>query len=777
MSVQILGLREYIHPKTKKPAKAEKFFSNKWRAPSVAELFADIDRYMEPIPDDERYNLYYTAANCLEESGRKLVSQNVIPFDIDGIDIEKYEEYIPIVLNALGIERENTGIVMSGNGLQFIIGIVEPIMDEEYFDENRVFYKATCGNINSALFMAGMEGNADTSVFSAARLLRLPNTSNIKKDKPERKAFLIQETIKQVPFSLRESSGIPVIEVDEQVHPNMLERLPPPDATGVQAGCAFLQHIYNNQEDTTEPQWYAMLSIIGRLEGGRTLAHKYSEKHPHYSEWETDRKLDQAVEASGPRTCSNISNLWDGCQSCDNWGECNSPITLKSTSYIATRDTGFHNIVRDSKGDLKKGKPNFDDLMLYFKEKHPFCTQEDGNMVHIYDGIVWKDMPLQRIYAFAEDNFDPKPTNAICKEFHGKLTRNDLVHSSFFSVDNYINFSNGVLNLENYELLPHSKTFGFKYSLPFPYDPSATCERFDRYLDEVTLTDDGLKAVLLEYMGYSLSGMDSALGQKALILTGDGSNGKSVFLDVLKHMAGEGNYSTLSMGYEISKLENRYHLDGKLFNISEETPDGALLDSSIFKALVTGGEVQARKLYHDSYSLRNRAKIIMACNQLPPTKDLTHGMFRRLLIVPFNATFTEETMDIHIREKLYAEASGIFNRVLVSLKEFKERRAFYRSKTISKTVDDYRNENDYLSMWFEDCTVKDADAVSPISEMYQMYKMDSEMDGMKPMTVVWFSRSLAQMMGKDAFSRKMIGKKQSRVVHGIRLMEETDEGF
>ena len=68
--IQILGLREYINKKTGKPAKAERFFEKLWRVKSVAELFRNIEKYVAPIPEEERWNIYFTVAHCFEEKGR-----------------------------------------------------------------------------------------------------------------------------------------------------------------------------------------------------------------------------------------------------------------------------------------------------------------------------------------------------------------------------------------------------------------------------------------------------------------------------------------------------------------------------------------------------------------------------------------------------------------------------------------------------------------------------------------------------------------------------------
>lgn len=773
--IQILGLRDYFNKKSNRLAKREEFFNKGWRATDVPSLFKHLDHHLSKIPEKEQYNLYYTAAQCLEEKGRVLESQSIIPFDIDDIEIDKLQDYIAPVLSVLKLSREQVGIVATGNGLQFIVGISEPILSDDYFEEYRPYYKALCGAITQALYEHGLPGNVDPVVFSPARLLRLPGTKNIKPNKGEKQAVLLQGNIDIVDFDLVEISGIPVVEYSEQVSDEMLKRLPPPDTKGVLNGCDFIKWCKDNPAEVSEPQWYALLSILGRLEGGRDVAHSYSRGHPDYSEYETDRKITQAIETAGPRTCTNISNMWDGCVSCKNWQKCKSPIVIQSEEYIKTKDTGFYNIELDSAGIPKKGKPNYDDMMRYFKKNHPFVTMADGKITFTWDGKHWSDYAPQKIDAFAEQNFDPSPNNQMCNEFRGKIQRNNIREPHWFQPEHLINFSNGYLDLKSMELRDHSQKIGFRYVLPFDFDPGQDCPRFKQFLGEVTRGDESLQRVLLEFMGYSLSGISPALGQKALVLVGNGSNGKSVFMDVLKYLAGQGNYSTLSMGHEINKLENRYQLDGKLFNISEETPNNAMMDSTVFKALVSGGEVQARKLYCDAYSMRNKAKIIMACNKLPSTNDLSFGMFRRLLIVPFNVKFTKDTpgYDPNLLEKLCEEASGIFNMALAALLRFQRNSMFSDSDTIDREVAKYKLDNDEVQQWWNDSVENVADdKYSTVPGLYYSYKVWVQEQMIKPRTLSWFSRKLRDIVNDDSrFKRQRVDGKLTSTVYGYKIQE------
>ena len=99
----------------------------------------------------------------------------------------------------------------------------------------------------------------------------------------------------------------------------------------IRAACRFIQHWVDGAESLPEPIWYAGLSIVGRTEKGHEVAHEASSKHPKYTKEETERKLQQALAASGPVTCNHISKIgFDGCLSCPLFYSKNlkSPISL-----------------------------------------------------------------------------------------------------------------------------------------------------------------------------------------------------------------------------------------------------------------------------------------------------------------------------------------------------------------------------------------------------------------------------------------------------------------
>lgn len=105
---------------------------------------------------------------------------------------------------------------------------------------------------------------------------------------------------------------------------------PPAQIDPIQTGCSWMRHCKEDAATLPEPEWHAMLSILGRCENGEDLAHKWSEPYAGYSEGETEKKLDHALEAAGPVTCQRVWDLTNGehCKNCELWDVITSPINI-----------------------------------------------------------------------------------------------------------------------------------------------------------------------------------------------------------------------------------------------------------------------------------------------------------------------------------------------------------------------------------------------------------------------------------------------------------------
>lgn len=474
-----------------------------------------------------------------------------------------------------------------------------------------------------------------------------------------------------------------------------------------------------------------MLSILGRLEDPE-LAHEYSREHPAYRPEDTEVKLQQALLTSGPRTCENIDSLWEGCKNCPNYGKVRSPILIKGDKYIATETTGFRKVVINKDGLATPKDVSYDDLMAFYNRENPHITIAETGEIYTFKKTHWFLTSRLELQSFAETHVNPKPRATEREEFVKKMQSNNLKPLSFLDCSGLMNLKNGVFDLETGDLLPHSPDFGFRTLIPYDYDPSATCPRFDTFLKEVTIEDIELEDLIMEYMGYCLSNTPPEYGEKAMILLGEGANGKSVLIDVVRQLAGEGSTAAITMA-DLGSETQRYQLVGKLINVSEETPSKSIMESAMFKNVITGGTMVVKQLYHQPYSVKNECKLLFACNDMPEATDNSRGLFRRLLIVPFNASFEGQKADKNLRSVLFGELSGILNRVIEGYRRLKKNSwHFTRSKAVDEEAMDFEQSTSPLTSWFDLNLELDkfghntTSGGATIFEIYKAYRFDTE---------------------------------------------------
>lgn len=107
------------------------------------------------------------------------------------------------------------------------------------------------------------------------------------------------------------------------------------------SACAWMRHCRDDAAWLPEPEWYAMLSVIGRCQNGEEFAHEWSRPYPNYTERETAKKLEHALTAAGPVTCARVEELTGGewCQNCELRGMITSPIVIGNPDEVEKRES------------------------------------------------------------------------------------------------------------------------------------------------------------------------------------------------------------------------------------------------------------------------------------------------------------------------------------------------------------------------------------------------------------------------------------------------------
>lgn len=782
--IQVLGLRDFRQGTSTK--KRETFFNKGWRFNQIQDVFNSdkLNALLQEIPANEQFNLYFTVADCFEESGRKLKEQWAIPFDIDDLLIEEGMELkaafdaASAASEVIGVPLQEMAVIFTGNGVQFFVLLDKPIISDDYFEATREGYGLICKQIQNKLTELGIQGKVDPSVWSKGRLMRLPLTLNRKPGRPERRAAFINGTMVPRSFDIAEISGVHAVETPEYISDTVLKNYPKPDTQAVCEGCRFLMSCKANPNGVSEPQWYAMTSITARLDDGRALTHAYSEAYHGYNHYETENKIDQALASSGPRTCKNIDSLWGECNTCEYYGKVTSPIMIKGEAYIASADFGYRERKVSKEGRVYAGKPEYQDLVKAFGLEHPHKIVTDNDQIIVFNGKHWDYMTDRAIQVWAMARIKHAPSTQEMREFLGQLKAFNMTTIEALSqqTEFHMNFKNCVLNLRTMETTPHAPEYGFFHVLPFDYDPRAEAPTWRTFLLDIMEQDEELVQLLEEYGGYCISG-DKCWLHKAMMLIGEGANGKSVFMEVLGAVVGKDNRSVVPM-QDIEKPTSRYQMVNKLFNYSEETSVNALSESATFKAMVAGGEILVKRLYENEYSMENKTKLIMAANSTPVSADKTHGFLRRLAIVHFNKTYTagDGKHDYFIKDRLLAELPGICNRLIAAYKELKARGVLSAKEKLDANLRTYQAESDTVLM-FIDAHMEFHDTMDrwvKFAELYEHYRAMCDMQGFKAMNATHFARQLKRHDPKydQRKTRLRDAKGRYYVYRGVTLHKE-----
>lgn len=270
-----------------------------------------------------------------------------------------------------------------------------------------------------------------------------------------------------------------------------------------------------------------------------------------------------------------------------------------------------------------------------------------------------------------------------------------------------VNLLNTRLDIRTDEQLPFTPMVYDFNRLNINYDPNAYDATVDKTLDKIFSHDKEVRLLFEEFIGYILLG-NNKFG-KMILLLGEGANGKSTILEVLKSFVGSGNYSTLALEQVGEKFATA-ELENKLLNIGDDIDAGAIKMTGDLKKAVTGEEIQVERKNEHPFKLRNKAKLMFSANRLPYIMDKSFGMERRLLIIPMNARFTADDPDFDpfIEDKLKTPnaLSYLLNLGLKAVKGVFERNGFTSPKVVKQQLHKFKVDNSYTLTWLKDNKIK-----------------------------------------------------------------------
>jgi putative DNA primase/helicase len=334
----------------------------------------------------------------------------------------------------------------------------------------------------------------------------------------------------------------------------------------------------------------------------------------------------------------------------------------------------------------------------------------------------------------------------------------------------FLNVENGTVDLRTGTLRPHRREDLITKLAPVQYDPNANAPLWNKFLTEIMSGDTELVNFLQRAVGYALTG--DTREECLFFCYGQGSNGKSTFLETLRSMLGEYARQTDFNTFLAHRFDSGgprtdiARLHGARLVTASEADSEKGFDSKLIKMLTGSDTVTARKLYESETEFKPQHKLFLAANHKPIVKEQTEGFWRRIRLIPFTAVFTADNRDKRLAQKLLKEIPGILNWAIDGCIEWRKT-GLHEPIAVKRATRHYRDENDILGEFLITSSKMDPASWVSTAALYQAFTdwwMETRGTGQRPVSMGWFTRLLAE---KPEF--KPVKRKNVRGWKGIAL--------
>jgi len=308
------------------------------------------------------------------------------------------------------------------------------------------------------------------------------------------------------------------------------------------------------------------------------------------------------------------------------------------------------------------------------------------------------------------------------------------------NADRYLNFKNGIFDIEKWELKEHTHDYISICQIPRIYDQKATCPKIETFMSEtVDPNDDDF---VFEWFGYNLT--TDVSYESSLFVYGPQGTGKSLLLSLLNNFVGSNNCAAETMQNLEVKPNRVANLYGKRANICSEIPSTQIHQNDMFKKLTSGKDiVTGEHKYLKAFDFVNKAKFTFCGNKLPEEpKD--PAWFARIKLINMKNIFRGTDKDdkkLILKLTSEEELSGLLNLALKGLKRLYDNDKFSYYKTAEETEREYILYSNPVESFVSECTV--------------ISNTDTEKDILYLEYVGWSTHKKLDRGSKIEFARKL----------------------
>lgn len=356
-----------------------------------------------------------------------------------------------------------------------------------------------------------------------------------------------------------------------------------------------------------------------------------------------------------------------------------------------------------------------------------------------------------------------------------------------------LNCLNGTVDLRTGELLQHNPNDFITKICPINYNKNAKCENFINVIARVCLEEDReTKAVvnfLQRWFGYCATG--SVREQKMIVHWGSGSNGKSTIIDIIAHVLGD--YSSVAPPGLLMSSGNERHpteiasLFSKRMVTAHETAEGGTLREDFVKQATGGDKMMARYMREDFFEFSPTHKLQLLTNHKPTIRGQDHAIWRRVLLVPYNASFGDADIvamglakfvkDENIFDNMMKEKEGILAWIVEgAIKWFVD--GLQPPDLVVNASKDYKHEQDRILQFIKEECVIGAELNCQLygkkteESAFKRYGDWCDDNGFKPLGRNKFGEALERIIPSAKREEKKKNGKDRIFINGLSLKQE-----
>lgn len=315
---------------------------------------------------------------------------------------------------------------------------------------------------------------------------------------------------------------------------------------------------------------------------------------------------------------------------------------------------------------------------------------------------------------------------------------------------------------------PHAREDMISKVAPVFYDPAATCPEWDAFLDLVQ-PEARVRDFLRDYHGYALTGLTDA--QVFVFNWGSGANGKSTFIEAMARLFGAygqtlnpESFTGASQRRGDQATPDLADLVGaRLLRVSE-LPERSPLQDNLVKAITGGEPMKVRHLNLRFFLFRPVFKASMSGNTKPNIQDISEGMWRRLMLVPWLVMIPAEVRRgfEEMQSVFAAERSGILNWLIAGCLSYLDSRRLYPPEEVLAATAEHRDELDPVGQFIEACLVRIESKTISAGKLYEYYYAWCIESGLKPWNATAFGRAMPKhKLGGEPIAKRKSGEQRT----------------